>query len=423
MTEQSDQNNDSTPDGVAAVLHGEVNARTVHPGVHILGGMGNSTAIETDQGYVLIDAGFGKAMASSFMQAMQEIKPAPVHTIIYSHGHGGYNNAAWYFLEKAKDNGEPPLQIVAHENLPARYRRYNETWQLQMFLAANQFRFPPGIQNQPSHTFPTVTFRDQLRLNLGKRVLDVVWAPSETDDSIAVWLPEEKVLYGGSAVISACITIGTPLRTQRDDRRWAETLDKLAALQPEVLIPQFGKAVKGKDEIRFMLNNMAEGLRYLRREVTERMNRYMTDVEILHDIEYPAEYFDQPWSAPLYGCPDMIVRDIYRSENGWWDRNPTSLHPAHPGHAASAVLAAVSDRKSVLDKAESLMEAGEVQLALHVIDILALAPDDDEDVRKAKVLKSKLLHLRSKDVPSVVSKNLYLSHADALNEEEEPLIT
>ena len=51
--------------------------------------------------------------------------------------------------------------------------------------------------------------------------------------------------------------------------------------------------------------------------------------------------------------------------------------------------------------------------------ILALAPDDDDDVKAAKILKSKLLHLRSEDVPSVVSTNLYLSHTDALDKELE----
>ena len=35
------------------------------------------------------------------------------------------------------------------------------------------------------------------------------------------------------------------------------------------------------------------------------------------------------------GDPSYIVRDIYRSENGWWDRNPTSLHPAAPDAAAA----------------------------------------------------------------------------------------
>ena len=67
----------------------------------------------------------------------------------------------------------------------------------------------------------------------------------------------------------------------------------------------------------------------------------------------------------------------------------------------------------------TVCEAGEVQLALHVIDILALAPDDDEDVKEAKKLKSKLLHLRSEKVPSLVATSLYLSHADALDRELE----
>jgi alkyl sulfatase BDS1-like metallo-beta-lactamase superfamily hydrolase len=264
--------------------------------------------------------------------------------------------------------------------------------------------------------FPDVTFSEILRLNMGNRNVEILWAPSETDDSIAVWLPEEGVLYGGPAVIMSCINIGTPLRTQRYAVRWAETLEKFIALRPKILIPSFGETVSDPDEIQRMLGLMAESLRYLQREVIKRMNQGMTDVEIIHDITYPPELFQQPWTGPVYGCPDYIVRDIYRSENGWWDRNPTSLHPAHPDRAAEAVLEAIKDRKFVLEKARALKDAGEIQLALHVIDLLALAPGDDSEVNAARKLKSELLHLRSNDVPSFVSTFLYLSAADRLDE-------
>jgi hypothetical protein len=40
MTEQSDKAKKPTTGGVAAVLQSEVKARTVHPGVHVLGGIG-----------------------------------------------------------------------------------------------------------------------------------------------------------------------------------------------------------------------------------------------------------------------------------------------------------------------------------------------------------------------------------------------
>ncbi len=399
------------------VLHSKIKAIRVHPGVYILGGMGNCLAVETDLGWVQVDTGMDRNMATTYLDVLRDIKDAPVHTIIYSHGHGGYNNGARTFLKAAAERGEPVPQIVAHERLPVRYRRYEETWELQNYLAGIQFRVPKEVMQKPKYTYPTVTFGDRLRMNMGNRTIEVIWAPSETDDSVAVWLPEDRLLYGGPAVISSCINIGTPLRTQRDDQRWVASLENLKTLQPEILVPSFGKSILGKEQIQDMLSNMAEGLRYLRREVVKRLNQGMTDVEVIHDIDYPSEYFEQPWSIPIYGCPDMIVRDIYRSENGWWDRNPTHLHPAHPDEAAKARLAAISDRRSVLEKAKVLMEDGQVQLALHVVDLLALASDSDDDVLEAKQLKSKLLHLRSKDVPSIVSANLYLSDADRIDRE------
>jgi hypothetical protein len=63
-----------------------------------------------------------------------------------------------------------------------------------------------------------------------------------------------------------------------------------------------------------------------------------------------------------------------------------------------------------------LRDAGEVQLALHVIDLLALAPGGEREVVEARKLKADLLKMRAKDVPSFVSINLYLSAADRLEE-------
>jgi uncharacterized sulfatase len=56
----------------------------------------------------------------------------------------------------------------------------------------------------------------------------------------------------------------------------------------------------------------------------------MNESEILADLDYPAHLFDVPWMTPNYGSPDYIVRDLIREESGWWDRNPTTLHPEAP---------------------------------------------------------------------------------------------
>jgi uncharacterized sulfatase len=115
-----------------------------------------------------------------------------------------------------------------------------------------------------------------------------------------------------------------------------------------------------------------------------------------------------------YGAPEYIVRDLYREENGWWDRNPTSLSPAAPVAAAAAVRAAIADPEAVLLEVEALRERGEVQLALHVIDLPALSDADDDITTRARTLKAQLCRLRAEQVRPYVSKALYETSAQLL---------
>ena len=132
-------------------------------------------------------------------------------------------------------------------------------------------------------------------------------------------------------------------------------------------------------------------------------------------MAYPDALFSQQWMLPTYGCPDYIVRDLYREENGWWDRNPTTLHPAAPDEAAAAVLSAITDPQAVLDRARELAEAGETQLALHVIDVIALAPGDDPALVEARALKADLCRTRASEIRPYVSKACLRSSARMLD--------
>jgi alkyl sulfatase BDS1-like metallo-beta-lactamase superfamily hydrolase len=144
------------------------------------------------------------------------------------------------------------------------------------------------------------------------------------------------------------------------------------------------------------------------------MNVGMNEGEILADLTYPDELFDQPWMRATYGAPDYIVRDAYREENGWWDRNPTTLHPAAPAEAAAAVMSAIADPQAVLDRARSLADEGQTQLALHVVDLLALGHGDEPVVVAARALKAELCLSRASEITPYVSKSCYRSSARLL---------
>ena len=75
------------------------------------------------------------------------------------------------------------------------------------------------------------------------------------------------------------------------------------------------------------------------------------------------------------------------------------------------MLSAITDRQAVLDRVRVLFDEGSVQLALHVIDVLALAPGDDPDVVAARALKAELCRSLAEDADSFVSQSLYVSSA------------
>ena len=414
---------DSTSSSENAVLAGALAGTDLGDGLWVLPGQGNALAASTDDGVVIIDAG-NRHTFPGMVEQLRGMSDDRVAAILYSHGHGQYNAAVPLWLEHNEERGEAPPRLIGHDNILVRYARYRETAELQARSWKVQF---PSRDDRPLARYradvdgdlhdPTETFGDRLTVVAGSRPVEAIWAPSETDDCIAVWYPADGLLYGGPATPADAIpNIGTPLRTQRFTIRWAETLERLAALGAERLLTEFGPLVVGEAAVRERLTKTAEALRWLRSEVVDRMNRGMGEREILADLEYPPELFDQPWMTPNYGAPDYIARDLYREENGWWDRNPTTLHPAPPDEAAEAVLSAIDDPQAVLTRARALHEAGDTQLAMHVVDLLATAPGNDGLVGEAKALKAEFCMTRAGQVDPYVSMALYWSSARMLGE-------
>lgn len=400
------------------ILAGELSGQELAEGIYVLPGQGNTLAIETDAGLVLVDAS-GYGHVKGMIAALRERTDSAVHAIVYSHGHHGYNAAVDVWQRHNTDRGEPPARLIGHELVVKRTARYRETAELQTRMLAIQFN---SRRDVPLETLGkglalhdlTETFADTMTVVDGARRVELIWAPSEVDDALAVWLPDDGLLFGGAATPGFTIpNIGTPLRTQRYTIRWAETLDRLAGLGATTLVTEFGPLIEG-DDINVQLNATAEALRWLRDEVVRRMNAGMSEHEILADMTYPPELFDQPWMRPTYGAPDYIVRDLYREENGWWDRNPTTLHPAPPADAAAAVLSAV-DPATVVAKARELAAAGQTQLAMHVIDLVALNGGDEPGVAEARALKAELCNTRATEIEPYVSRSCYRSTARLLD--------
>lgn len=392
--------------GQALPLKTGEGAEAIAPGIWLLHGQGQSFVAETSAGLVVVDAGPGGKVTAAMIEALRRFSDAPVHALCYSHGHAGYNGGVAQWLEHARVRGEPAPRLIAHRNLPRRYARYRETEALQQYLNEMQFRMPPGSFALRLYD-PEELFDRYLVIGEGERRVELMWAPSETDCAIAAWCPTQRVLYGGPAVIDSIPNVGTPLRTLRDPVRWADTLEDLLALKPEQVVREFGPTIVGAPAVQEVLGHTARALRWLRAETVRLMNQGLDEREVLARIIYPEELFGAAWMRPSYGDPSYIVRDIYRAENGWWDRNPTSLHPETPAAVAHALGEAITDKAAVLTRARHHAGQGRLQIALHVIDLLALAEGEAPEIAEARRLKAGWLRERARQVDTYISKSLY----------------
>lgn len=109
-------------------------------------------------------------------------------------------------------------------------------------------RFPrlfSAIETIPGLTRPDVTFTDELRLDLGGRVVELRYlGRGHTEGDIVVWLSDERVLFAGDLVEAQA----APYMGDAFIGDWrATTLDRVAALKADALVGGRGATVRGAD--------------------------------------------------------------------------------------------------------------------------------------------------------------------------------
>jgi alkyl sulfatase BDS1-like metallo-beta-lactamase superfamily hydrolase len=358
----------------------------------------NVSAIDTDDGLVLVDTG-SSMMASEIHRTLRTWTPSRLHTAVYSHGHIDHVFGVPVWAAESSDAGWPEPVVVAHEALPARFDRYILTAGYNGIINRRQFGIDT-LEWPTDYRYPDTTYRDRLDLEIGGTKAELHHARGETDDHTWTWFPEQRVLCCGDLFIWASPNAGNPQKVQRYPAEWAEALRRMLALYdspgggPEVLLPGHGYPVVGADRVRQALSDTAELLESLVDQTLALMNSGARLDEVLHTVTPPAPLMERPYLKPVYDEPEFIVRTIWRQYGGWWDGNPASLKPA-PERALAGELAELAGGAQVLaHRALSLIEATEgigsdeaaMRLAGHLAELAWLAAPDDPGVGRVRHL-------------------------------------
>jgi glyoxylase-like metal-dependent hydrolase (beta-lactamase superfamily II) len=191
-----------------------------------------------DDSVMIIDATATPVMAQDVVRHVREITDKPIKYVTLTHYHAvrvlGASGYKQHGLQEVIAS-KPTYELIVERG--------------QQDMDSEIGRFPRlfnAVESVPGLTWPTVVVDGELTLWMGD--LEVkIWHPGRghTKGDTVVWLPQQKILFSGDLVEAdaACYTGDAYLAD------WPATLDKLAALKPEKLIPGRGPALLNPEQV------------------------------------------------------------------------------------------------------------------------------------------------------------------------------
>ncbi len=357
----------------------EQTAREIGPGVWWLGAGSCVGWIETDDGVVVIDAGFNRR---EVIDELRRTSAKPVTHVIYTHGHEDHVFTEARFAELAS----PATRVIAHGYVPERLSKYEMLRDHIARTNATQFHArTEALRREVRYRYPDLVYWDATTLDAGGRRIELFHGRGETDDATVVHVPDAGVVFAGDFLISSFPNLGNPYKVPRYCRGWYETLERIRSLIPRVVAPGHGLAlVEGAEAVRCLDDTIA-ALRYLHDEVVRRLNEGQPLERMVAEVRLPAALEDSPYLRQVYSRAEFAVMEIQRGYTGWYDGEPVDLFPTPRLTLASHLRELIGDDGAILARSRMLWDRGERAAALELLQILLRAAPDHAAARAQRL--------------------------------------
>jgi glyoxylase-like metal-dependent hydrolase (beta-lactamase superfamily II) len=356
--------------------------------------------IITDEGVVIIDAGTG-TVAPLVKEEIARETDKPVKYIIYTHGHFDHTEGATAFVDQHPE-------VIGHENVIPRFDRYTRMAPYFRHIMEIQIRQTLPIR-KAAFVYPTITYRDDYSFKLGGLTFNLFHGKGETDDGTLVWIPELKTVFCGDLLEASFPNLGNPFKIQRYAREWADSLERVLGLKPDLAIG--GDVVLTDNrEINSHFKETIELLRFLEDAVITAANEGKNLEQMTEEIQLPRHLQDSPNLQQIYSRREFAIYNIWKRYCGYFDFTPSSVLPRPKKELLAVARDLIGNDAAILDKAESLFNGGQPQLALETLDLILRMDGDSVPARRLRV---KILKQLAESDICLMSRNVWTYYRDA----------
>ena len=203
---------------------------------------GNSGFIIGDNGVLVIDTFISQTPARDLLTEVQKVTNLPVRYVVNTH----------YHLDHVAGNAvftEAGATVIAHRNERAWVRTEN----LKFFQQNGATPTPEQRAQVAALVEPQIAYDHLLEVNLGSRMVRVVYLPGHTGGDSVVYIPDANVVFAGDLAWNQRI----PNLIDATTLAWIETLDKMLAAHPNAtFIPGHGD-IAGVSDIKSFRDYLA----------------------------------------------------------------------------------------------------------------------------------------------------------------------
>ena len=179
-----------------------------------------------DAGVLVIGSGPSVRVARALHAAIRKITAQPVKWVVNGNSQNHYWHGNSYF-----------------KSLGATILASNEAERVMRELGAQQLDANKSLLKEKAEgtllTYPTELIADRRELKLGKTTVQLLYVgPAHTPGDLAVWLPQQKILFAGDVVYTERMLAVIPIG---NTSHWVQAFDRLMALKPKTIIPGHGQ--------------------------------------------------------------------------------------------------------------------------------------------------------------------------------------
>lgn len=353
--------------GLVTAGAGATSASEIADGIFVSPGISNAYRITTAEGDVQVNAGMafeGPAIRERFAA----VSDGALRVLVFTQSHPDHVGGTAAVTD-------PQTEIIAQSSYPEVRGYWNRLMEFYARRSRVLWTSVLGAHTEmpasPPDPVPTLLFRDGHAFDLGGRKFELLSTPGgETTDSLVAWMPDERIVFTGN-LFGPIFGHLPNLYTIRGDKirsalRFLDSLERVRALEPDLLVTGHGDPIAGRGEIQKALRRVRDATRWIHDRTVEGMNAGKDVHTLMREVVLPKKLA----IGQGHGKTSWCVRAIWEEYAGWFHyRSTTELYP-EPASSVWADVVALAGADALVARAKEHVDGGRPVEALHLTDMV-----------------------------------------------------